>query len=251
MADDLTRARPDSSTLQSYERTLTAKAVDALESAVGGREKLIAALTGAPATDDLAYVINLIASPEMDARKLSQICRAGRITVGELLEAYKRGVYAQMQVSVMAKVAEHTPAVVEDVLLRSQPHQVVCPSCKGSLVVRNPREDEKDQPPVLPCTACLDANRIPTGLIDVLPDLDRQKLALDLANLLPKKSPMIAIDARQQSAHFGDVSPAGRAKLLGAADDVLYRSSPSARVGSSDTDVVDATPEVDAEPPSP
>lgn len=248
MADtSLAPARPDSATLATYDQAAVAKAVDALEVAAGGRAKLIAALLGAPPSDDLAYVVNLIASPDMDARKLSQICRAGKITVGELLEAYKRGVYAQMQLQVMSRIAEHTPAVVEDVLLRAQPHQITCFACKGSLVTPNPKADQKDEPPVLPCTVCLDANRVPTGLIEVLPDLDRQKLALDLANLLPKKQPMIAIDARQQSNHFGDVSPLGRTKLLGHADDILYRSRPEV----TDVTATEGSPRVDDDPVTP
>lgn len=185
-------------------------AIEAVERAVGGRDALLRILTHAPETDDLTYVINLIADPSMDARKLAAICRAGGVKLGALLEAFKRGAYAQLFVDRAALVATHMPAVMEDVIVRAAPHTVPCPTCHGRRVLT----DES------PCLVCRDANGDPTGSVTVLPDLDRQKLALDLADLLPKKGPVVAIDNRSLS--ITDASPTGHAKFLEDTEAILH-----------------------------
>lgn len=210
-----------------------AAAIDSLERHFGGREKLLDALILAPIDDDdpLAYVIGLIADPRVDARSLSDICRAGKVSVGEVMEAYKRGAYAQMQVEVIAAVAANTPVIVRDVLRQAQPHEEVCVRCHGETVIRP--EGQPDAAPT-PCPLCRG-----TGVSLQPGTIDHAKLALDLAGLTSKRTPGVVIDQRTQMA---DTSPGGLVKMLGAIDALLYpRTAPR----TIDAAVIDADP-VDA-----
>lgn len=227
--------------LQLLDTPAGARALANLESAVGGRDALVTALAHAPQDDALAYTINLISDPHSDARSLAALCRAGGITLGELLEAYKRGRYALMQVEVVHHIATHTPAVTEDVMTRAQPHWVTCYACRGTLLVWDTEAKDPKTAPKIPCTTCVNEQDVPIGKIYTLPDLDRQKLALEIANVLPKKAPLV-VNNQAVSLPVGDASPAGFGKLLQAADAILRATPPPPR-----PEVIDA--EVD--PPSP
>lgn len=226
----ITKARR-SSLAATYVHSPAAAAIDALEAAMGGRAPLVAALLQvAPANDAqeeaLTYVMGLIADPRHATTKLSTLCARGGITVGELLDAYKNGSLAQMQIEMITAAAKHMPAIVADLFTRAQPHQVTCSRCKGSASVTleegdpgwvAPKQDQEPGPQIGPCPRC-----VGTGTLDVLPELERQKLALEVAQLLPKKGPLI--DAR--SVH---VIPGGGGggfpdftKIIAASDHVLH-----------------------------
>lgn len=240
--------------LAHYDAADAARAIDAIETAVGGRAAVVAALTLAPETDDLAYVIRLIADPSQDTRDLSAICRAGGVKIGEIIHALKQGLYARMLIQTTATITSHSPAVVEDIMVRAQQHYIDCPTCRGTLLIYDRSQADPRNAPKIPCDACENPDGIPTGKVLVYPDLDRQKVALDLANLLPKKTaPSVVVDNR--SVSFGDASPEGLDRLLAATDDILYRSRrrdrPSTTVSDPDSgDVVDADPAPPSGPPA-
>ena len=205
--------------------SLSASAVTSLEVAMGGRSALIAALVRCPESDDLGYVIGQIADPRNDARALSDICMASGIGVGELLEAYKRGVMAEAQVAAMATVASTLQPVVADVMHRSAPHDISCTACNGTGQATDP--SKPDAAPTL-CPTCKG-----TGAIRTLPDLERQKVALDLGGLGPKKAPKVVVDNRKLTVR--DASPGGLSRLIQMADQVLHRQRP-ARVEAPEID---------------
>ena len=189
-----------------YLSDAAAGALTQLEAAVGGRQALVEVVLHAPTGHGLDGVIALLANPQNDARALSLLCREAGISVGELLEAYKQGRLARAQVRAIDLVAEHLPAVVEDLLLRAQPHTVTCRACGET-------GTEMDG------SKCADCDG--TGKRLVLPDLDRQKLALDLAQMSPKgKGALVVVN--QQAAPSTDASPEGFDLLLRMADRVLY-----------------------------
>ena len=193
-----------------YLSDAAAGALTQLEAAVGGRQALVEVVLHAPTGHGLDGVIALLANPQNDARALSLLCREAGISVGELLEAYKQGRLARAQVRAIDLVAEHLPAVMEDLLLRAQPHTVDCGACRGK------GEVTQEDGPALPCDACA-----ATGKRLVLPDLDRQKVALDLAQMTPKgKGALVVVN--QSSAPSTDASPEGFDLLLRMADRVLY-----------------------------
>lgn len=227
-------ALPDAPSHSESLADATARAITAIEKAVGGREALVDTLFAADPDDDLAGVIGVIADPRMDARKLKDICRAAGITVGALMEAYKRGQYAQMQVQVVRAIAEKTPAIVADVLTRSTPHYLDCQVCGGSGSVTD--LGKPDDPPK-PCTVCR-----ATGQVLEQPSLDRQKISLEMAGVLRKGGPQVVINQRTNLPATADVSPMGLVALLKSTDKLLYGRPPEAPV---DGEVVPAAPEPD------
>jgi hypothetical protein len=219
-----------------YDREMVAAAIDALEVAAGGRQALIAAMVAQPATDpDLNYVIGLIADPRHDARRLSQLCKAGRVPLGTLIEAFKRGVYAQMTVQVLGTIARETPKVVEDIVARAQTHWVTCGSCQGVGHLRHLKAGQPIidlltnqtvgvYPDTVPCDRCAT-----TGQVEEPGDLDRQKMVLTLAGLGPKPSgPGVVVDNRSvtingESTAAPQAGPDSFASIIGAVDRILRR----------------------------
>jgi hypothetical protein len=229
---------------RSVQRTLTdtyagkvADAVDAIESAAGGRDALLAALLTSLPSEDLAYVVRAIADPRSDARKLSSICKAYGITIGEVIEAYKRGVLAKPTVEAIRIVAQATPGVVTDIMRRGQPFVDTCPTCQGTTTVTKEVTLKKGDPPTVTQEVCGTCKG--KGDVTTLPSVDQQKLALSLTPLAPKSSPLVAVqqvDARALT--FSDPTPAGFGKLLTLTDEVLHRRRRPAPQATVDGEVV-------------
>lgn len=211
---------------------LASAAVEALEKAVGGREPLVAALLHAPPSTDLSIAIGAIADPRNDARALSVICADAGVTVGTLIEAYKRGVLARAQVGAIHAVAEALPAVIEDAVTRAAPHYLTCYVCDGTGTVVPEPTKKNPNPGPEPCRTCRGR-----GQTYHLPDLDRQKFAAELGGLITKGSaPLVDLsDRRSVSLSVGQ--PGGFASLIGAVDEVLHGQSrggaPSATLGAT------------------
>lgn len=194
----------------------------AIETAVGGREALLGALLQAPLTEELSLVVGWIADPRNDTRDIVSLCADAQISVGQLMEAYEAGALAKARVAAIHHVAEHLPAVVEDAMTRARPYYIVCPTCTGGLTVPDPDfvpkkgQTLKDAPRV-PCKcAATDA----PGHVLIHPELDRQKFAVELGGLGPKKAPAVAIDNRK--LQIGDTSTGGLVALLQGVDKLLY-----------------------------
>jgi len=204
MATDLKRLEPD----QVY------PLLDAIEQAMGGRTALRTALAAAPPSSDLDYVVGLISDPSNDCRKLSTIGAIGALTLGEFLEALKRGILAPAIVKALIHVSEKLPAVAQDVMMRALVHDLPCGVCRGATTVAG---TTPDSPPVL-CTACRG-----TGVESHDPDFERQKFVLEkMAPLIPPKAALVNIDQSDRRTLTFDVSQQAHAKLLEAADKVLY-----------------------------
>ena len=207
-----------------------APAIDRLEKELGGRAAFLESLMGLPDAAGLDYVVGLLADPASDARKLSAICHAGGISVGELLEAVKRGKLLAPTLKAMTHVAARIPAVVEDVMTRATQHYVPCTACEGSGSVP---ADELDKPPE-PCKACR-----ATGQRLRQPDLETQKVALELGGLGPRRGPntLVHVDQRQQTA-IGSM-----ADLIRQTDRVALRPRPQTRPSTPGVPgVVDSPP---------
>lgn len=206
-----------SATLEALSLPTADRILTAVERAVGGREKLIEALLACPPDSSLDYVVGLIADPRNDARKLSALCREGRITLGELLEAFKRGTLAPAVAQAIATVAARLPEIVEDVVTRSTVHDVPCPDCRGTSTTT--ASAGPDGAPTA-CPACHG-----TGVITRDPEFDRQKFVLtELAGLgrKPSPTPAVVIDQRDQRQQMIDVSGEAHKRLLMATDQLLF-----------------------------
>jgi len=211
--------------LTHYTRADVAAAIDQFEVAAGGRKPLIAALTGIEPTHDLSYVLNVLADPEADARKLSDICKQSGIPLGELIQAFKHGVFAVPVVQAIRTIADRLPAVVDDVMRRGAPYIDTCTACRGTTTVtkreRRRLDDDGDEPTgpwqdlQVPCETCL-----ATGTLEYKPSVDQQKLALSLTPLQPKTGPAVVVDNR--SVNVNDTGPGGMGKILRGVDAILH-----------------------------
>jgi hypothetical protein len=222
---DRTRRRPRSRLQQ---RTLVradaltpeSKALASLEEAIGGRAALQQALVQIPPTGELEYAINAIADPTNDARSLAVICAEAGISVGELLEAYKRGVMARATVLAITSVAEGAAPVTQDLMRRAAPYTEPCGDCAGTGTVTADPTDAVPNPSPEPCRTCQGA-----GSLSYLPELARQKVALELIGLLGQKAgtSINITQANQQVAASVRGDAGALARLHAATDQVLYR----------------------------
>jgi hypothetical protein len=215
-----------------------AAAMDELEKTVGGRTALIRLLAAAPLEEDLAHVLNVIADPKQDLRRLSTVCKQAGISLGEMYQVLKQGLYVKAVVQVMQTVATQTPPVVEDIFKRAVPHDITCPECRGVTTVTN--ASKPDAGPTI-CTACNG-----TGKQEMLPDVERQKLALSIGPFAPKALAQNngTIDNRTQILNHS-VTPQGFADLLAETDALLH---PRRRgVPALEVDIVDAEAQAPAE----
>lgn len=178
------------------------------EAAVGGREALVAALQHSPETDELNFVIGIIADPRNDTSSLTAICRDAGIGVGKLWQLFKDSDLAQAQVLAIRAINRKLTEVVDDVLLRAVPYEVVCDTCYGLDVGRTARGKAK------PCPDCGGK-----GTRTKEPDLKRQEMVLRMGGLL-KDGGGVSVNVQQQANTF--VAGDAMGKFQRASDRILY-----------------------------
>lgn len=162
-------------------------ALSQIEKAIGGRVAVGVALQHLPG-GKAELLVNLLADPANDARGLALILESAGLSVGQFIQLFKDARLAKAQVEAICKVAEKLPAVTEDVMTRAAPQKVPCQRCEGT------GKGKKGGP--IKCFACAG-----TGKVEVEPDLERQKVALELGGLL-KKAPAVINNVQQNAAFF-------------------------------------------------
>lgn len=189
-----------------------------IEKTLGGREALVAALSHAPKSRDLDYLLGLIGDPSQARVPLGHLCAQGGVTPGELLAAWRSGEILRGHVLATKQIVEALPGVVADVVKRAAPYEDTCTGCQGTGAVTPEPTKKVPNPAPAPCPACLGG-----GVLTFDADLDRAKLVLDLAQLTPK-SPGVVIDNRQAHLHGGGGASAGGTleALMAASDRILY-----------------------------
>lgn len=170
-----------------------------LEAALGGRDALVEVFTAAPETEDGALLLGLLADPRNDSRPLSALCEEIGLSAGSVLRLYRTASLAKAQVLAIHEVAQHTPAVVADVMRRAQNHYRICGECQGTGEVWEPikaTDGKIVDYQKAPHRACDGSGQV---LVDASPD--HQKLALDLASLTPKAGPstLVQVDNSRTS----------------------------------------------------
>jgi hypothetical protein len=197
---------------------LVAAELQQLEKALGGRSAIIAALSHAPKSANLDYVLGLVADPLNRDESLAAICAQGGVTAGELLDAYREGVLLKGQVLAARVIAEELPVVASDTMRRARPHEDTCATCQGLTTV-TPEPSKKDpNPSPVPCPICRG-----TGRLLYPGDLEHKKLALELGKLTSKGGGVnVAIDQRQAHLHAGQAAGGTLEALQRATDQVLY-----------------------------
>jgi RecJ-like exonuclease len=118
-------------------------------------------------------------------------------------------------------IADQLPIVTADVMRLAQTHEIYCPTCRGDGTVEELDADGHSTGNSVVCDACRG-----TGKILEASDIDRQKLALEIGELLKKdiKHQTTIVDASQ---HLTTTFMASTSleRLQQAVRDTLYPST--------------------------
>lgn len=221
---------------------LAAEPINQFEKALGGRAELIASLS-IDATPEIRDLVEMLVDPHFDHRSLGWLATTVNIGLTDLLRAFRNGVLAKAQILACQQVAVKLPDVVIDVMKRAAPYEEPCEGCDGTgqMTVRPTKKVPIPDPPTVSCTICRGK-----GKIVRLPDLDRQRLALELGELIktPRGGPTLLQQFNTITpASAGDTGTGALERMQQAVTDVLY--------GRHAAVVVDAEPIVEEETPCP
>jgi len=229
--------------LTKKEARLSDQAVDLFARMIGGREKFAAILAVADDAPDVAKVNDLLLDPRYATYGLRRICAMAGLSVADLFAAYKKAVIVEAHIRAAPVIAEKLIGVVEDLMTRAQPHYLPCDVCRGSgRVVPPPTKDQPSPAPVA-CTACTNGQQLH------LPDLDRQKLALEIAELIkPRVGSGVVFNQANilPPADRSAGAPGALEQLQQAVSEVLFSGRPAAPVPEPPIDAELAEPAPDA-----
>ena len=184
------------------------RAVEIFVKELGGRAAFFDMLEIAGSRSEVDVVLELLADPRYNAMSLATICRKAGLTVADLFSAFKVAKQVRGQIASANVVTAGIVPVVEDVMRRAAPYEEVCDRCKGTATyVPNPTKADPNPEPQ-PCPTCK-----ATGRVLVLPELERQKVALDLAQLLPKPNGTSIIQQNLALNSGGGSHPSGGGAL--------------------------------------
>lgn len=224
---------------------LVAQALEALEQEIGGRDALVAALSHAPRSKDIQYVLGLVGDPRSKSRPLADLCAQGGITAGELIQAYSAGEIARAQALATAKVGAQLAEVAADTMRMALPREQTCQVCGGTGTFVAEPSKKVPNPNPLPCTACDQS-----GKITAEGDVEHKKLALEMGRLLQKGGGGISLNVNQQVGV--QVGSAGGAleKLQAATDAILYGEGPLPQAaGVVEAEVLESSPSIVSDGP--
>lgn len=188
-----------------------------IEADLGGRGALVGMLALAPLTPDLRYVLGLLGDPLHQSLSLAEICARGNLLPGDLLTQLSRAALLKGKVLAGQQIAKYIGPVTEDILRRAAPYDAPCNGgCGGTGSITLDPTPVNPNPSPQPCMTCRG-----TGTLRYQPDLERQKLAVELAQLLPKGGGI-------QIAQINGAAPTGSGgqgvleKLQAVTDQLLY-----------------------------
>jgi hypothetical protein len=196
------------------------QALGAFLDAIGGRIKLVEALEiGAPQAE-IDKVLDLLADPRYDRWSLRQICELAGLSVPDLLVAFRSATLIKAQIAATQTIAAGIVPVVADIMHRAAPHEGVCPICDGlGQITPNPTKKQPNPAPE-DCRSCHGRGRL-----QVLPELERQKLAIDLADLV-KKGGGISLNQQNVTIASGGGSAVGALERMQQAVGRVLSGSP-------------------------
>lgn len=152
-----------------------------MEKELGGRAALVGLLTLAPLTADLRYLLGVLGDPASEGQSLAELCALANVLPSDLCTQLTAAARRVGQVHAAQVVAAGTRAVVEDIMRRAAPYEDSCTGCQGVGSRTAEPTAAQPNPSPEPCPTCRGIGRLL-----FTPDLERQKLAVELAQLLPK-----------------------------------------------------------------
>ena len=150
-------------------------------------------------------VLDYLADPRYTGYSLARICRLLDLSPAHFFTAYQTARQIRSKIAAMDKVADGIVPVVEDVMKRAAPYEHTCDTCEGTGTVTPEPTKKNPNPEPERCETCRGV-----GKVTIYPELDRQKLALDLAQLLPKSAGVNILNQQNVQANL---QPAGSGTL--------------------------------------
>lgn len=217
-------------------RDLAQGSIDAFVEAIGGRTRLIEMLSVGASDPAVEEVLGILTDPLTQSRSLADICRQARFSVADFFLAFSKASLVRGELTSRVKVEKQLGAIIDDLLLQAQPHEETCLACQGT-GFKPPAEPTPAQPNPnpIPCKECYTRGKRTVG-----GDLERQKLVLDMARLLPKNGgPSVTLNNQTNVLNASGRSSGGLEQLQQMVSEALYQGAPAILPG----DLVDPEPE--------
>jgi hypothetical protein len=199
------------------------RALKVFEDQVGGRDKLIEHLSHATLTDDQTYLVGMIADPRNSRKSLATIAALAQVHVGQLYKFFQEAGFVKAQLAAFEKIWKGLPAVAEDVMAKAVPRQIECPTCRGvgELTYEVKQEGWKKGDPIgeeiKACWNCQGEKKV-----WVEPDLETQKVALQIGKVLTPGGVQVGVQVNTQQNFSGGLSSDHLRDFRAASDRVLF-----------------------------
>lgn len=189
-----------------------------LEVEVGGRARLVSALSLAHLPPEIDLILGMLADPTHDGESLAQICALAGVKFAKILPVFKEAVKARGQVISTARIAERMPDLAAAVVDDAIPGWRECRECLGAREIAAPTPE--DPHAVKPCPECRGR-----GQVWFVPDHDVQKTALKISGLLESGTRGGAtVNVLQKNTQIAPGDTGGFDALMTMMDDALYGS---------------------------
>ena len=200
---------------------LAAEPINAFEKALGGRSELVSQLS-IDATPEIRDLVEMLLDPRYDGRSLGWLAASVNIGLTDLLRAYRNAMLAKAQIAAAQAIARRLPDIVADVMKRAAPYTEPCHGCDGTkkMKVRPTKKVPTPDPEEIDCTICRGK-----GEITRVPELDRQRLALELGELIktPRGGPTLLQQFNlNPGTTAGNSDPGSLERMQQAVGDILY-----------------------------
>jgi hypothetical protein len=194
-------------TLERAHKSLPARAsaIKTFETQLGGREALVEILSQADSTPEITDLLGWLGNPDFAHESLATICRMANLTAGDVFLAYERALQTRARVLARIPIAKQLPDDADKAMQNALVHQIKCEDCRGrGKVERKLKRGENEVYEVVDCYPCEG-----TGKIDVEPDIDQQKLALELGEFCQKSGLTIQNNNQQDNSKTVQIGSLG------------------------------------------
>jgi len=200
---------------------LAAEPINAFETALGGRAELIKSLS-IDATPEIKDLVEMLLDPTFDKYSLGYLATQVAISLTDILRAFRNGLFFKAHLLASQQITAKLPEIVEDVMKRAAPHDEPCPTCDGTTQVVPAPTKKNPNPSPQKCQVCNGK-----GIIRHIPEVDRQRLALELGELIkpPKHAPTLLQQFNlggSQPLNPSALAPGSLEQMQQAVTDLLY-----------------------------
>ena len=188
----------------------------ALEHEFGGRPALVSALTFAPPSPTLQYLLGLLADPDHATTPLARLLELGRVLPGELIDLLAKGSTLRSRLLAQQHINRRAPDVVAEVMQKAAEYEDTCTDCGGTgSSTPDPTSDDPNPEPTI-CPTCQGFQ-----VLRYQADPKCREIALDMAGLTSRGGG-VQVQQTVQVTTGGSASPSGFEQLQEVFDAVMY-----------------------------